>query len=137
MSERGSWFADLMLPLSAPRRRSLALIVAIALGASACGSGGESTSPTLATTSPAEAAGDSADDGASPSADADDPADTSAPPGTQTSEPAVEDPASEESGENLFPDIDVVNIADGSTLNLAAELGGADRPTLLWFWAPH
>jgi hypothetical protein len=39
--------------------------------------------------------------------------------------------------ENLFPDIDVVNIVDGSTVNLAQELGGGDKPVLLWFWAPH
>ncbi len=56
---------------------------------------------------------------------------------------AVEDSsegAAEESSEevvNLFPDVDVVNVVDGTTVNVADQLGGGDLPVLLWFWAPH
>ncbi len=39
--------------------------------------------------------------------------------------------------ENVFPDIDVVEITTGGSLNLKQELAGGDRPVLLWFWAPH
>ncbi len=38
---------------------------------------------------------------------------------------------------NLFPDLDVVSVATGESLNLKAELSGGDLPVLLWFWAPH
>lgn len=38
---------------------------------------------------------------------------------------------------NVFPDLNVVRIADRGTVNLADELGGGDLPVLLWFWAPH
>lgn len=39
--------------------------------------------------------------------------------------------------EHLFPSVDVVDIATGETINVAAELAGGDTPVLLWFWAPH
>jgi hypothetical protein len=45
-----------------------------------------------------------------------------------------EDPATEE---NLFPDIAVLDVQTGDSVNLAAQLGGGDTPVLLWFWAPH
>lgn len=120
-----------MISLSAPRRRSAALILALALGASACGSGEDTTLPTLATAPPEDSGSASA--GPSPVGGADQ---------TEAAEvegpvPEDDDPSAEQASENLFPDIDVVNIADGATVNLAAELGGGDRPTLLWFWAPH
>lgn len=38
---------------------------------------------------------------------------------------------------NVFPDLDVVSVATGETVNLKAELSGGDLPVLLWFWAPH
>lgn len=141
MAELGRRFDEAMLPFFASRRRSVAVIIAVALGASACGSGETSTTPTLATAPAAEAAGASSNDagsgtggdaGESPAAVDDEPAVREADDAPPADEPDVAAPS-----ENLFPDIDVVNIADGSTLNLAAELGGADRPTLLWFWAPH
>ncbi len=46
-----------------------------------------------------------------------------------TAEAAVE--------EHLFPDLDTVKVSDGSTLNLATELAGGDKPVLFWFYAPH
>ena len=113
----------------------MALVAALAVGAASCGTGDDSASPTLATQDDtsgdqvAEPEGDSADepaaepDGAAPS-DGD-----AAPDGEQA---GPETPIA-----NLFPDIDVVDIADGSTVNLATELGGGDKATLLWFFAPH
>lgn len=44
--------------------------------------------------------------------------------------------AAPESG-NLFPNVAVQNVSDGSAFNLQAELEGGDLPVLLWFWAPH
>jgi hypothetical protein len=41
------------------------------------------------------------------------------------------------SADHQFPDLDVVTVADGATINLAGELAGGDTPVLLWFWAPH
>jgi len=38
--------------------------------------------------------------------------------------------------ENLFPDVDVVDLATGDDYNLT-NLGSIDKPVLLWFWAPH
>jgi len=108
--------------------RSATLLVALSLGASACGTGdaASSAAPTLST-APAGAADES---GAST-----DSSDDSAPTSAE-SESAADAPSAEPI-ENLFPDVDVVNIADGSSVNLAAELGGGDKATLLWFWAPH
>lgn len=140
MAEFDDGFDVLMLSLSAPRRRSAAVIIALALSAAACGSGEEAATPTLATT-PAAASGESggagetADDDAT--ADAGEVVEPEAGSDVQGPEPDDDQPVAEPPTENLFPDIDVVNITDGSTLNLAAELGGGDRPTLLWFWAPH
>ncbi|NNF53877.1 MAG: hypothetical protein HKN03_05475 [Acidimicrobiales bacterium] len=38
---------------------------------------------------------------------------------------------------NLFPDLDVLSVATGESLNLRSELSGGELPVLLWFWAPH
>ncbi len=105
------------------RRRSLAVIVALSLGAAACGAG-DDAAPSLTLAPEASASGA---DGTTAS--------TSEGDGTQNDEPA--DEAAALDVVNLFPDIDVLDIADGSTVNLAAALGGFDKPTLLWFWAPH
>lgn len=35
-----------------------------------------------------------------------------------------------------LPDVDVVDVVSGEVLNLRS-LVPSDRPTLLWFWAPH
>jgi hypothetical protein len=56
---------------------------------------------------------------------------------TESSTPQSDGAAEDSTAVNLFPDLDVVRVDDGSPLNLAAELGGGDRPVLLWFWAPH
>lgn len=125
MVEARTWLAGAMSSPLSKRRRSLAVIVALGLGAAACGSG-EAAAPslTLAPQAPSSTAGDPVDDTAAPDTSDDESADES----DETAAPELV---------NLFPDIDVLDVADGSTLNLAAELGGFDKPTLLWFWAPH
>jgi hypothetical protein len=106
------------------------VLLTVALGAAACGSASTETS------------------GASTEAPASEPSSTQpeSPEAPESGDGASADPnenstggddASDAAVENLFPDVDVVNIADGSTVNLADELGGGDRPVLLWFWAPH
>ena len=120
----GLMFPDMRLPV-ASRRRSIAVLLAVALGAAACGATDESSAPTLATDAPAAEAPST--EGAETAPDEPVPAD----------EPSEGESTSEVAAENLFPDVDVLNIADGSTVNLAAELGGGDKATLLWFWAPH
>lgn len=110
--------------------RTVAMLLALSIGAAACGATETSTTPTLATQAPSTVVEESS--AFAPPADepeeveADEP-DAAAADEAETTAPAV----------NLFPDIDVLNIADGGTLNLAAELGGGDQATLLWFFAPH
>jgi len=118
--------------------RSATLLVALSLGAAACGSGdaASSAAPTLST-----ASADAADESGASTDSSDNSEPSSAGSDSVGSDSAgsdgVEDAPAAEPVENLFPDVDVVNIADGSSVNLAAELGGGDKATLLWFWAPH
>ncbi|MEM7341122.1 MAG: hypothetical protein AAF467_20865 [Actinomycetota bacterium] len=111
-------------PNTASRRALAAVIGVAALIAAACGgttvdevaaNGAESTESTAAAESSSSTS----------TADA-------APDATESEDAAEVAPV-----ENLFPDVDVVNIQDGSTLNLAEELGGGDQAVLLWFFAPH
>jgi hypothetical protein len=109
---------------AAPRRGLVAALLALALGLAACGD--DSTEASGATTETAAPAATAGDDAA----------------GDQTDEAtaSTDGDASDQAdvpGENLFPDVDVVDISDGSTVNLADELGGGTKPVLLWFWAPH
>ena len=117
-----------MFPPVTSKWRLVAVLLALSIGAAACGSTETSSAPTLAPQATSAAADqgspddsvsgdDASGDEAAPESDAQE----------ETAGPAV----------NLFPDIDVLNIADGATVNLAAELGGADKATLLWFFAPH
>lgn len=112
------------------RARVFTLALALSLAATACGTGDDTAAETVS--APVD---DAAAQSATPSAPATDASSSDSDP-TE----AVEAEGSDEVAapiENLFPDVDVLNVADGSTVNLAAELGGDDRPTLLWFWAPH
>lgn len=112
-----------MFPPVRSKWRLVAVLLALSIGAAACGSTASSTAPTLAPRTTSAATDEvSPDDGAS----GDDAATESAAQ-DEVASPVV----------NLFPDIDVLNIADGATVNLASELGGADKATLLWFFAPH
>lgn len=116
-------FATDMFPPVTSKWRLVAVLLALSIGAAACGSTATSTAPTLAP----QATNAVADDGSPDESAPDDAATTDSAPQDEAASPAV----------NLFPDIDVLNIADGATVNLAAELGGADKATLLWFFAPH
>lgn len=100
---------------------SLALVVA------ACGGGTQAVDNT-GTSQPAASASES--DSTSAPADETTMAD-------EPSAEANEGPSEEVGAEHLFPDSEVIRVADGSATSLAAELAGGDRPVLLWFWAPH
>ena len=107
------------------RGRVAAIAVTIGLIAAACGSDpapiDASAGEPVAATEQSTAGSDSQD--SAPAADA------------AEAEPEVEGPAV--AADHLFPDLSTVNIADGSTLNLAQQLAGGDTPVLLWFFAPH
>lgn len=113
--------------------KPLGLLLGLALVASACGSGGAESSGT-----------EFGADVASPTTAAitQDPSDSD---GGAVAQPETAQPetAQPDAGpvapapEHLFPDVDVVDIQTGATLNLASELAGGTQPVLLWFWAPH
>lgn len=50
--------------------------------------------------------------------------------------PAPESPPAETAGANDLPAVKVVDVVSGESLVLSS-LAPADRPILLWFWAPH
>ncbi|MCP3992095.1 MAG: hypothetical protein GY724_23695 [Actinomycetia bacterium] len=104
------------------RRRLIALAGAIAMVGAGCG-GAEIVGDTTAQGPAADGVGTgpAADEGTSEAPEAPGPSESSN-AGAET---------------NLFPDIEVVNISDSSTVNLSTELAGGDLPVLLWFWAPH
>jgi len=110
---------DLKLP-----RPAVATVLAAALLAAACGSGDGSDADVTAADEPTTEASASSEE-------------------PTTDEPSAEDAPAEEAeeaadvGPHLFPELTTVNVADGSTLNLATELAGGDTPVLLWFYAPH
>lgn len=96
----------------ASRLPLVSLTAALVLGAAACGTN----------------SADSADPGTADPVATDPEATVAAPPLADDG-PAVSD--------HLFPDLDVVSVHTGETLNLAEELSGGGEPILLWFWAPH
>ena len=135
--------------LRAGSSRGLAAVaLGTALFAAACGGDATETSAgDESVTEPAdggsqEAADQSADDPEAGSADAGDQDsgdDTDSGDGADDGsdgQPADGDESAVEA-ENLFPDLEVIDIVDGSTVNLSQELFGGDTPVLLWFWAPH
>ncbi len=95
-----------------------------------------------------EASSDVGSDGSS-SVESDASSDSSSDAGAEAEGPTPAATAGDEGGEStesegpavatehFFPDLNTVNIADGTTLNLAEELAGGDTPVLLWFFAPH
>jgi hypothetical protein len=95
-----------------------ALAMTAALVLSACGSSGGTAAPEAAgTTTRAVTAG---------------PSDTS--PSGQGSSSGEE--ALPSGGASPLPTVDVVNVASGETVALASLLP-ADKPLLVWMWAPH
>lgn len=100
--------------------KKIALVLAAALTFAACGGGSSGPgSEELFDAGPSEGAG-------------------------QTEQPAASDPADTEkdadgqeaSGGGDLPDVEVVDIATGEKLALTS-LVPAQRPLLVWFWAPH
>ncbi len=114
----------------APKRGLLAALTASALLLAACGADSdtvvESGAEATASTEPGTQAP------ATTVAEADTP-----PADSSAAAAPVESTETDVAAENLFPDVEVLSVADGSSINLAAELGGGDLPVLLWFWAPH
>lgn len=45
-------------------------------------------------------------------------------------------PTSSAASESDLPDVDVVDVVTGATVNVSA-LAPGDKPLLVWFWAPH
>ncbi|MGI9613633.1 MAG: hypothetical protein ACR2QO_12025 [Acidimicrobiales bacterium] len=117
------------------RRGLVGVLLTFGLVASACGSDATETSAADAESTDAETAAVTTDAETEATG-----SETSAAANTEAASESTEGEATdtpEPATENLFPDVDVVNIVDGSTVNLAQELGGGDLPVLLWFWAPH
>jgi hypothetical protein len=103
------------------------VVVAIALLGAACGSGSADLDTAATTGSSVETApADATTEGPAPTAE----------PST-TGQAAAEPEGPQPVPDHAFPDLDTVDIADGSTVNLADRLAGGDTPVLLWFWAPH
>lgn len=102
------------------RLRVVSLLAAVAVAVAACGGGGDDDADVSAggteITNP----------------DATQPTEPSAP--TESSAPPEADAPAEEA--TFLPDIEVVDVASGEPVALRS-LASADRPTLLWFWAPH
>ncbi|MGF1597643.1 MAG: hypothetical protein ACFCVK_12060 [Acidimicrobiales bacterium] len=118
------------IPVTA-RARLAGGLGALALLAAACGGGGDLDAGDRSIAPPAEDTGPQEPPAAARSTAV---TGATAAPGSAAGDGGGEpDPAAE----HLFPDVDVVAVADGGALNLAVELGGGDRPVLLWFWAPH
>ncbi|MDH3754469.1 MAG: hypothetical protein OEU32_11420 [Acidimicrobiia bacterium] len=59
-------------------------------------------------------------------------------PGSAESSPAEPSEASseQEAAPSDLPDVDVIDLATGDTVNLTS-FAPSDRPIVLWFWAPH
>ncbi len=129
-----STFERGMKPGHRARSKLVALGLLLSIGAAACG-GGETAAPELGS-APQPSAPSSGADSTSSATSSDDIAGSDASTGSDA--PTDDSGAAADAGiVNLFPDLDVVNVADGNTVNLASELGGGERATLLWFWAPH
>lgn len=124
-----------------PRRRWPAAIAGLALLISACGSTSttESVSSGGADDDTGTSIADSSDDQSS-----DDEPVNGADDGDGAGEDGKSTPASESESVTEgavpavnVPAVEVLDIADGSVINLADELAGEDRAILFWFWAPH
>lgn len=109
--------------------RVLAGLALVGLLAAACGSDSSDDQVSVAV---------SAAPAAAPDASAGSPAGTQGPSSqTPADTPSDAPDAQPEIAYNsLLPSVDVVRIATGESVNLAS-LAPADRPMVLWFWAPH
>ena len=122
--------------IRATPRPLIGAVLAVTLVAAACGSEPANTLEAAANGTTTSQAGQPDQD-----AEATEPSElTEAPAGDDQAAEGNDAEASETTEaplQHLFPDLDTVNVADGSTLNLADELAGGDTPVLLWFYAPH
>lgn len=64
------------------------------------------------------------------------PAPPADPPPAPGPSPAPESPPADAAGANDLPAVTVVDVVSGESLVLSS-LAPANRPILLWFWAPH
>jgi hypothetical protein len=119
------------------RRRWPVVAAALALAVSACGTDsttddasaqGDNGASVAASSEDRGDAAETADDGGDAAADTDGEGapETASEPETEAAAAAVNVPA-----------VEVLDVADGSVINLADELAGEDRAVLFWFWAPH
>jgi len=137
--------------MSSLRARGAAAALSVAMVATACGGGTETTAAVAADTTGAPAATSEAVATTAPvgapeepvgapeeRVDAEDPAPAApAPTAAPTTAPATSEASALAPAEAsiALPAIDVVDLASGQTISLSslAEPGA----TLLWFWAPH
>lgn len=112
------------------RAKAAGAALALGLVASACGSG--ATSQTTAAEPDSDVTESSEASNQEEST-----ADVEGPVADESEDAASAEEETAAPANHLFPDLNTVNIVDGSTLNLADELAGGDTPILLWFWAPH
>lgn len=117
--------------------RLAALGLSTALLAAACGAG-ESQQTTAAVPDldeaqvPAEAPAAEQDPQTEPPAAQE----GAAAPPAETANESEAEAAAEPAGENQLPAVEVVDLATGDTV-LLSSFAPADRPIVLWFWAPH
>ncbi len=113
------------------------VVAALALVVSACGTDsttddasaqGEDGASVVASSEDQGEAAETAEDGGAAAADGygEGAPESASEPATDVAAAAVNVPA-----------VEVLDIADGSVINLADELAGDDRAILFWFWAPH
>ena len=129
--------------LRPPRRRptsvltllGVAVLSIAVLGAAACSS---TESRRVATQPPAPAP--SPDPAPQPEPDPSPPAPAAGEgteaPAPEAAESAPPAPATAPADRNELPAVNVVDVASGESL-LLSSLAPADRPILVWFWAPH
>ena len=120
--------------------RTGSLFLAFAMLVTACGSG--ATTPELgaglrsSSNEPSSATSDSDSASGSASVDSGTEAEVGSGAEAESAGEVAAGPVAP-TPDHLFPDVDVLDIQTGATLNIASELAGGDRPVLLWFWAPH
>lgn len=79
-----------------------------------------------------------------------DPSEPTAEQAPSSDDPASDDPASDDPvaeadeptadpGATLanYPQVDVIDLGSGDTVDFAEQVAGGSLPTLIWFWAPH
>ena len=122
----------------------VATLAALAIFAAACGSDGDSASEGTTRTSPSSQAPASGEGNSAPQtaaeqgqAAAPQTAQPDAQPAAETTDAAVGpvQPTSAPIDSDL-PDVTLQRVSTGEEL-LLSSLAPADRPLLLWFWAPH